>query len=465
MTVVHQVVDFVITLQCVKEFLPKVTTSVVGNHVLKKYLIKVPPAQPHRDAAWNEILAQIEGRKGPDRPKPDNLGEAFQMFLVYLKDKRYRYVSSAGLCTVAKEGPYPDRARERALQNAQAAEVKIQNLFMFPTAPVGNCAETASALATLLVFLGWTTRQVKIGAIHCNPFNYHDKIVYSEAAARNGKHFQYPTLANTYISKVLQVQNSKKSSVQLASVDPAVMDTPFESHYVVVVDGILWDASYGYSYHSPDNIFEHWSSLGDLKTFGQETKPKVYGSPDRSQILLELPEPIDLSLARPITRATNNYLFTRQADGFDTVSIELTAGTLSLPRASGRLFGWCVPDLDIKTKELLMTGVEQYEKSTSFWRLPSEESKAQLRKIRKFCGAVDIRSQTVIDRLYRNVNWTAETTWNDREAPGRIYALLGLDLATKRLIQPSGGKRLWETLCDAFELPAWLKDRIPVRGE
>ena len=71
----------------------------------------------------------------------------------------------------------------------------------------------------------------------------------------------------------------------------------------------------------------------------------------------------------------------------------------------------------------------------------------------------------MIDRLYRNVNWTAETTWNDREAPGRIYALLGLDLATKRLIQPSGGKRLWETLCDAFELPAWLKDRIPVRGE
>ena len=44
-------------------------------------------------------------------------------------------------------------------------------------------------------------------------------------------------------------------------------------------------------------------------------------------------------------------------------------------------------------------------------------------------------------------------------------ALLGLDLAPKRLIQPSGGKRLWETLCDAFELPAWLKDRIPVRGE
>ena len=173
-----------------------------------------------------------------------------------------------------------------------------------------------------------------------------------------------------------------------------------------------------------------------------------------------LPEALQLSHGRPITKAQDNYLFTPQAAS-DTVTVKLDNGTIPLSRKAGRLFGWCVPDADILVKSLLMQAVNAYEDSTSFWRQPSESSKASLRKIRKFCGEVQVQPQKVADRLYPNINWAKETTWSDGEAPERVYALLGLNLENQKLITPPVGKRLWEELCDAFEVPNWLTQKIP----
>lgn len=453
-----------------REYFPKVARHVVGNHALNRHLIcTTQELQVKQTCA--EILKLINGTALPgsrsgvpywSRGKAP-LAEAFQFFLGYLSAKRYRYVSDEGAYKFdpVNRGPVADKRRYDEIMAALNNGLPGLNIFFHPTAPIGNCLETARAFATLLIFLGWTTKEIQLALILPSKDPQKNQIAYTDEAVQAGLSTNHKgTLPSNYVSTVLEAKDSTKGVVSLAAVNPDRIDTPFGNHWVVKANGMLWDGNYGFAYSDPNALFEEWSFEGDVKTFGETTQYGLYMSPDRGRCLVNLPAALDLSHGRPITKTQNNYLFTPQA-AWDTVTLTHSKGAISLPRNAARLFGWCVPDADFLVKPLLMQAVRAYEDSTGFFRSPSEDSKASLRKIRKYCGEEQIQSRTVADRLYRNINWAGEKTWSDGEAPERIYALLGLDLKTQRLIRPPVGKRLWEELCDAFEVPNWLTQKIP----
>ena len=464
MPVTCEINEFTITALYLRTYFPKVEQFVVGKHPIRNYLI-CKPEDLKNPAKTDRILQQI--KKDPLRvlnTKKAPLDEAFRLFLNYLTAKRYRYISDEGARKFNPDdgGPAANKKRYDEIIAAQVGGLSNLNIFFHPTAPIGNCVETARALATLFLFLGWTQNEIKLALLRPTGGTQNDHMVYTHQAVAAGHSTQFKReSSSTYVSNVLEISGSTKGSVALAAVDPDTIDTPFENHWVVRACGRLWDGNYSCTYSRPDELFEHWTYRGRVKYFGAATSGSVaFQSPNQERCLIMLPEALQLSHGRPITKAQDNYLFTPQAAS-DTVTVKLDNGTIPLSRKAGRLFGWCVPDADILVKSLLMQAVNAYEDSTSFWRQPSESSKASLRKIRKFCGEVQVQPQKVADRLYPNINWAKETTWSDGEAPERVYALLGLNLENQKLITPPVGKRLWEELCDAFEVPNWLTQKIP----
>lgn len=448
-----------------REYFPKVARHVVGNHALSRYLI-CTTQELQAKQTFAEILKSTNGTAPPRRPAKAPLRAAFELFLGYLSAKRYRYISTEGVekFNPQARGPAADKRRYDELMAALNNGLPGLNIFFHPTEPIGNCVETARAFATLLIFLGWTTKEIELALIYPSKDRLKNQIVYTDQAVKAGLGINHKgTLPSNYVSTVLEAKESTRGKVALAAVNPDRIDTPFGNHWVVKADGMLWDGNYGFQYSDPNALFEMWSFEGDVKTFGDATEYSLYMSPDKERCLVNLPAALDLSHGRPITKNRNNFLLTPKS-GWDTVTLAHTMGTISLPRNAARLFGWCVPDAEFLVKPLLMQAVNAYEDSTSFWRLPSESSKASLRKIRKFCGEVRIQSQKVVDRLYSNTDWNKVTKWSDGEAPERVYELLGLNLNTKAVTRPPVGKRLWEELCNAFEVPDWLTSTIPRPG-
>jgi len=469
MSVTYNAIPFGMNAVALREYFPKVARHVVGNHALNHYLI-CTTRELQAKHTFAEILAATNGtansRTRPRRPDKAPLKAAFELFLGYLSAKRYRYISTEGVRKFdpIDRGPVADKRRYNELMAALNNGLTNLNIFFHPTEPIGNCVETASAFATLLIFLGWTTNEIQLAVIYPSKDRDNNQIVYTDQAVKAGLGINHKgTLPSNYVSTVLEAKDSKRGKVVLEAVDPDRIDTPFGNHWVVKADGMLWDGNYGFQYSDPNALFQEWSLEGDVKTFGEATNYSLYMSPDKERCLVNLPAALDLSHGRPITKTQNNYLLTPKL-GWDTVTLAHTKGTISLPRNAARLFGWCVPDADFLVKPLLMQAVRAYEDSTSFWRQPSESSKASLRKIRKFCGEVPIQPGKVADRLYPNIDWARETTWSDGEAPDRVYELLGLNLNTKAVTRPLVGKRLWEELCNAFEVPDWLTSTIPRPG-
>jgi len=439
-----------------------VERDVIGNDPLRDYLICKPEDLKNHDKVKRLLeRMKVDQLRVLNKKKAD-LDKAFRFFLEYLSAKRYRYVSEGGVSKHAPHGPVPDQRRYDELIQAATEGLNNLNLFFHPTAPTGNCLDTASALLLLFIFLGWTSREVKLAQLVPNEGGHNDHIVYTHEAVTEGHSVTFKKeSSSTYVSTVLGIKDSTKGSVAMAAVDPDEIDTPFQTHWVVWAKGILYDGNYGCKYADPNAIFEQWPWRGEMRIFGEAARgSNLFISPKGERCLVQLPEALNLSHGRPITRSIDNYLLTPQAAS-DTVTIQTTTGDISLPRKTGRLFGWCVPEADASMKTLLMQAVRAYEASTSFWRQPSESSKASLCKIRKFCGQDRIEAGTVADRLYRNINWAKETPWSDGESRERVYALLGLNLTTKAVTRPLVGKRLWEELCDAFEVPDWLRSKIP----
>ncbi len=468
MPVTCEINEFAITALYLRTYLPKVEQFVIGKHPIRDYLI-CKPEDLKNQAKTDRILQQI--KKDPLRvsnKKKAPLDEAFRLFLNYLTAKRYRYISDEGVHKFDPDGggPAANKKRYDEIIAAQVGGLSNLNIFFHPTAPIGNCVETARALATLFLFLGWTQNEIKLALLRPTGGTNDDHMVYTHQAAAAGHSTQFKRESSSnYVSNVLEISDSTKGSVALAAVDPDTIDTPFQNHWVVRACGRLWDGNYACTYSKPDDLFEHWTYRGRVKYFGGPPNGSVaFQSPNQERCLIMLPEALQLSHGRPITKAQDNYLLTPQATSDSSVSIQTTAGNISLPRKTARLYGWCVPDADVSRKALLMQAVRAYEASTSFWRLPSESSKASLRKIRKFCGEERIESRTVADRLYGNTDWNKVTKWSDGEAPDRVYELLGLNLNTKAVTRPPVGKRLWEELCNAFEVPDWLTSTIPRPG-
>jgi hypothetical protein len=364
-------------------------------------------------------------------------------FVRWLDGKNYTYTSKTRLELIQDNGwhSYLEGNEE-------------YNLFANPSAPIGDCFTTANALALLLAMNGFPCNELMLVGLQSdggNPFLFRG----GEAAAN----YMVDAIDSSALAPLVRVGPGRG----LERVPAAEADTPFANHWVVGYKGDLYDANYRAIYRNPHNLFAETSRPVSLGQMGAPMNPiflpdgKVTDSltvPEQNKIFFQLVEPASLlSAACPSLSGwahTTVFLVDDVAVAGEDV---VTLGSQQVSHKHAKLFGWCVPDEPTAIKRRLMRAVDAYDRSVTgrFFRISTDASKDFCRRSRKWCNTINIQDRNVANnRIYSGVNWDNVVAWgDDNAAKNAIYRAMRTNDAV--------GTTLRSNLCDAFELPGYLR--------
>ena len=442
---------FLPSVDHVRHYLPKIKAAVGRNHNLFPLPVFTEADVARGNPQYSHIAAtQLAQLIVNSQLKMSGRNSAvakaiLRGFVTWLDTKNYTYTSTTG-----------NRLADERGMNGYLDRYEQYNLFANPSAPIGDCLTTANALALLLAMNGFPCNELMLVALQADVGN--SFVFRGGKAAKN--HMVAP-IDPKALAPLVRVGPGKG----LERVPAAEADTPFENHWVVQYEGDFYDANYRAIYRNPEDLFAETSNPvvfagfngADMnRVFLPDGKVKVsLRVPEQQRIFFQLEEPASLlSKACPsLSGYTHTSVFLVDdvaAAGDDDVML----GRQQISHKHAKLFGWCVPDEPAAIKRRLMNAVEAYDLSvTGKWlRISTDASKDFCRKSRKWCDTtgVFLNDNTRTNRIYSGVNWDRIPSWRTvDEAKTAIYNAMGRTSTV--------GTTLRSNLCDAFELPGYLR--------
>jgi len=434
----------------VRHYLPKIAAAVGRNRNLFPLPIfnEADVARnnaPNRNIAATQLAELIVNSQLKMSGRTPAVAKAILSgFVRWLDGKNYTYTSK----------PVGELITENGWDNYLMGEEEY-NLFANPSAPIGDCFTTATALALLMAMNGFPCNELRLFQLLADDGN---SFVF-----RGGK-----AAANHMVAAI-----DPKALVPLVRIGPgkglervpaAEADTPFTNHWVVQYGGSFYDANYRAIYRNPEDVFAETSRPVYLEgAIGAPMNPvflpdgKVLYSlsvPEQKKIFFELGNPASLLTAACPSLSgwahTGVFLVDDVAAAGDDV---VTVGSQPVSHKHAKLFGWCVPDEPAAIKRRLMMAIDAYDRSVTgqIFRISTDASKDFCRKSRKWCGKTEIQDQRVrSNRIYGGVRWGDIVPWTDDAAAKKaIYHAMKSNEAV--------GTTLRRNLCDAFELPGYLR--------
>ena len=407
--------------------------------------------------------AMITGRYA-DRSLGHNHATAvLQGFLAWLDNSKFRYVQGAYLTSRGEHLSASKFEKQRVLQDGLTL---TYNLFASVKSPIGNCENTAAALAYLFLVNKIHPAQmelVKFGAENGKT------IVFKGEAALNRVARVEAAPANRQSTAVCQVSGTG-GHVHSTVVKVTELDQPFDNHWVVRFQGQYYDPLYRAVYGSLSEAFDDAESCKfengiPLREGGQD---KIEGSSITSRHLFVSFTSDFVSRGAGLPEGCG-YVAEKWPLKGDLVTMwnrwggEAARGvgrSLIVPLEVGRVFGFCVPDQSALIKKRLMKAIAQYESSAGgFWRNVSDQSRDFCKRSRKWCGKVS--EAPLNNKIYSNMRdqeradqWRGVTTWNsDAEACEAIERAIAVGYGGPSTV----GATLCATLCDAFEVPGFWR--------
>jgi len=447
---ITQVQPFKTSVSEIRHYLPKIAAAVGHNRNLfplpiftEADIVRYKPQNSHIAATQLAELIVNSQLKMRGRT-PAVAKEILQGFVRWLDEKNYTYTSRTLHKRMEEEKDFD--------WHPYAWGDARYTLFANPSAPRGDCSTTAQALALLMALNGFPCNELKLAQLAAEGTG--NLIVFrGEKAAAS---YMVAPIDSKALSPMVRVGPGK----ELERIPAAEVDTPFGNHWVVQYGGGLYDANYRAIYQSAEQLFVETSTTVDLMTkmnpvFLEDGVVRGSASvPEQNKIFFALKKPASfLSKACPSLRG---YMQTRvflvddvAAAGEDVV----TLGSQQVSHKHAKLFGWCVPDEPTAIKRRLMRAVEAYDRTVTgrFFRISTDASKDFCRRSRKWCNTIKIQDRNVANnRIYSGVNWDNVVAWaDDNEAKNAIYRAM-------RAIE-AVGTTLRSNLCDAFELPGYLR--------
>jgi hypothetical protein len=389
-------------------------------------------------------------------------------FLAWLDKSNFNYVQGRDLNSRANHLSASKYEKQRVLYEVFDGLELTYNLFASVKSPVGNCENTAAALAYLFLINKIHPRQmelVKFGADNDNTI-----VFKGEAAlARVARVEAAPT--NRQATSVCRVRGTA-GHVDSQVLHVTELDQPFDNHWVVRFRGRYYDPLYRAVYGSPEQAFDEAVSVkfGDngIPLREREAGHKLEGSNITSRHLLipftsefvsrgaGLPKGCGY-VAEQLPLAGNSVTMWDRWGGGAARGV---GRSLIVPLEVGRVFGFCVPDESTHMKERLMGAITRYEATTGgFWRNVSDQSRDFCKRSRKWCGKVS--EAPMKSKIYSNMRdqekadqWRGVTTWtSDVEACKAIEQAIAVGYSGPSTV----GTTLCATLRDAFEVPGFWR--------
>jgi len=406
--------------------------------------------------------AMITGRYADRRLGHNHATAVLQGFLAWLDKSKFRYVEGPDLRSRGghlSEGKYE---KQRVVHEAGLS--LTYNLFASVKSPVGNCENTAEALAYLLLVNKIHPRQMELVMIGAENGK---TIVFKGEAALNRVARVEAAPANRQSTAVCQV-SATGGHVKSEVVKVTELDQPFDNHWVVRFQGQYYDPLYRAVYGSLSEAFDDAESCTleiPLRDGGQD---KIQGSCVSSRHLFVAFASDFVSRGAGLPEGCK-YVAEKWPLQGDLVTMWNRGGgeaargvgrSLIVPLEVGRVFGFCVPDQSALIKERLMKAIAQYESSAGgFWRSVSDQSRDFCKKSRKWCGETGTTPKN--NKIYSNMRdqekadqWRGVTTWSsDVEACKAIEQAIAVGYRDPSTV----GATLCATLCDAFEVPGFWR--------
>ena len=439
-----QFTPFKPTVEHVLHYLPKIAAAVGRNSDLLLPIFTEEVISGRNNVLANQLAEKIAKSelKIDKKDRTCLVAKAKKIlkgFVKWLDDKKYTYNSRSG-----------DLLTDRVSYTEWEDKY---NLFYHPSAPIGDCRMTANAFALLLAMNGFPCKELMLVGLQTKNG--------TEFVFRGGKKIPGVCMVDPIDPRALAPMVRFGRGKGLERVPATDADSPFMNHWVVKYKENYYDANYRAIYQDPENLF--------AETFGHVMYGND-GAPMNREFLLNgrvscsfkalnkifflLDEPASLlSKACPSlsNKHTNIYLVGehKAEEVGDVVMLE----GQQVSHKHARLFGWCVPDDTVAIKNRLMKAVEAYDKSVTgkIFRISTDKSKEFCRKSRKWCGKTDLNNNQALssNRIYGGVNWAHIEVWpDDATAKNAIYNAMKSN---------SVGTTLRRNLCDAFELPDYLR--------